>query len=89
MLADTPFDELEIRSVDGREQAFFSALPNFLSDVIASSHYYRDLFADVDPTTVTNRQSLAKLPITRKSSLHDIQKSANACIFQTCDVFTK
>lgn len=78
MLADTPFDELEIRSVDGREQAFFSVLPNFLSDVIASSHYYRDLFADVDPTTVTNRQSLAKLPITRKSSLHDIQKSGNA-----------
>lgn len=78
MLIDTPFDELEIRSVDDREQSFFSALPDFLSEVIKSSTYYKQLFADVDPAGVTDRQALAQLPVTRKSELHDIQKSGKA-----------
>lgn len=78
MIADTPYDELEIRSADGREQDFFSALPSFLPEVIRDSKYYRDLFAEIDLDTVIDRSALAKLPVTRKSALHDIQTSGNA-----------
>lgn len=77
MITDTPFDELEIRSVDDREQAFFSALPDFLSGVIASSTYYKNLFANIDPKEVLDRNALAKLPVTRKSELYNIQESGN------------
>lgn len=74
MLEDKPYDALEIRSVDDRESAFFEALPGFLAETISSSSYYGDAFQDVDPATVTDRAALAKLPVTRKSALHDIQK---------------
>lgn len=77
MFADTPFDELEIRSVDDRERSFFSAFPTFLADAIFTAEYYRDLFEGIDPDVITDRNALAKLPVTRKSSLHEIQKTGN------------
>ena len=35
--------------------------------------YYRELLADIDPATITTRGALARLPVTRKSDLTDIQ----------------
>ena len=77
MVQDTPFDDLETRSADAREQVFFAAFPDYLSDTIALSSYYRDVFAEIDPATVIDRQTLAGLPVTRKSSLYEIQTSGN------------
>lgn len=77
MSKDYPFDDLETRSPDERESAFFAAFPGFLKDTIFSAPYYRDTFDGIDPDTITDRSALAKLPVTRKSSLHDIQESGN------------
>lgn len=77
MLEDSPYDPLEIRSVDDRESAFFGALPGFLAETINSSSYYQEAFQGVEPSNVTDRAALAKLPVTRKSALHEIQKSGN------------
>ena len=77
MIADTPYDSLEIRSVDDREQSFFSALPTYLSDVKSKATYYADTLEDIDLGAVTDRNALAKLPVVRKSSLYKIQKSGD------------
>lgn len=77
MIKDYPFDDLETRSADERENAFFSAFPTFLKDTIFSADYYRDLLENIDPDTISDRAALAKLPVTRKSALHDIQESGN------------
>jgi phenylacetate-CoA ligase len=77
MISDTPYDSLEIRSVDDREQSFFSTLPNYLKDAKSKSKYYGDAYRDVDPDTVIDRNALAKLPVVRKSSLYEIQKSGD------------
>lgn len=77
MIPDTPFDTLEIRSVDDREQSFFGAFPAFLKDAISKAKYYSDAFGDIDPETVIDRNALTKLPVVRKSSLYEIQKSGD------------
>ena len=77
MIVDTPYDSLEIRSVDDREQSFFSELPAYIKNAKLKATYYRDTYGDVDPDVVIDRNALAKLPVVRKSSLYEIQKSGD------------
>jgi len=67
------FDELETRSADEREAALFGALPGQVAHAKAASPYFAALLAGVDPDGVTDRAALARLPVTRKSDLIDLQ----------------
>lgn len=63
------FDALEARDPATREAALMAALPAQIAHAQASSPAYTALLADVDAAAITSRAALARLPLTRKSSL--------------------
>jgi phenylacetate-CoA ligase len=67
------YDELEVRSISKRQDAEARDLARQVAYVKENAPYYRELLADVDPAAITTRAALARLPITRKSDLKDIQ----------------
>ena len=67
------YDDLENRDPDEREQALFNALPKQISHAREKSPYFAALLADINPDEITSRNELAKLPITRKSDLIELQ----------------
>ena len=69
------YDALETREPQAREASDFGRLPSHLEHARGRSAFYRDLLKDVDPGTVTSRAALARLPLTRKSELHDRQRA--------------
>jgi len=69
------FDTLETRDPAVRERALFAALPAQLAYAKAHAAAYARLLHDVDPATVTSRESLARLPVIRKSELVELQKA--------------
>ena len=69
------YDALETRDPAVRESADLARLPRQLEHARARSAYYRDLLKDVDVASVNSRAALARLPITRKAELHDLQRS--------------
>lgn len=69
----TYFDERETRTPATREAGLMAALPRILHHAKSQSLAYGRLLADVEPQTVTTREALAKLPLTRKSDLIDAQ----------------
>jgi phenylacetate-CoA ligase len=70
------FDTLEIRDPGERERALLAALPARIA--LAKSHTaaYARIFASVDPGTINSRAALARLPVTRKSELLELQKAS-------------
>jgi phenylacetate-CoA ligase len=70
------FDDLEVRRPEQREHELFQELPGRIAQAKASAPYFTRLLADVEPGAITDRQALAKLPITRKSDLHALQHAA-------------
>src|SRR5689334_2682569 len=70
------YDDLETRAPEEREQAQFSALSAQVAHAKARAPYFSALLKDVDPAAVRDRASLAKLPVTRKSDLIELQKHA-------------
>lgn len=70
------FDDLEVRDPAERERALLSALAEQIAHAKAHAPYFTKLLADVDPRQITNRQTLARLPVTRKSELHTLQQAA-------------
>jgi phenylacetate-CoA ligase len=70
------FDALETRAPEERERALLAALPQQIADAKACAPYYADTFAAVEPRNITSRSALARLPVTRKSALIELQKSA-------------
>ncbi len=68
------YDDLETQDPEQREQSLFSRLPGFISHASLNAPAYRSLFASLDTSQVVCRQSLAKLPITRKSDLSALQQ---------------
>jgi phenylacetate-CoA ligase len=79
---NTFFDALETRSTEGRERALMLALPQQVAAAQKNTTAFAKLLDGVDASTITSRQALAKLPVTRKSDLHDLQKAG-----QPNDVF--
>ncbi len=68
------FDALETRDPQQRERALMAALPLQIGHAKKNAPGFARILADVDPGAVTSRAALAKLPVTRKSDLKDIQK---------------
>lgn len=71
------YDDLEIRDPGRREAALLGALPAHVRNARDNAPYYRTLLKDVDPAEVTDRAALAKLPVTRKSELVNIQSEGD------------
>jgi phenylacetate-CoA ligase len=70
------FDALETRDPELRERAQFMALPRQVAHAKAGSPAFARILADVDAAAVTSRAALARLPVTRKSALLEMQKGA-------------
>jgi len=69
------FDKLETRRPEERETALMAALPAHIAHAKSKAPGFARILADVDPAAVKSRQALAKLPVTRKSDLGELQKA--------------
>lgn len=69
------YDDLEVRNPDEREAAHMAALPKQVA-LARSAPGNADALAEVDPATVTSREALAALPVTRKGELIERQNPA-------------
>ena len=78
----TFFDALETRAPETREHALMLALPHQIANAKKNTPAFAKLLKDVDASTITSRDALATLPVTRKNDLHDLQK-----VGQPKDVF--
>src|SRR6476619_7741344 len=67
------FDSLETRDAATREQHLFARLPAQVARAMTAPGWGKHL-AGVDPSAVTSRAALAKLPVLRKSALIGLQK---------------
>ncbi len=70
------YDALETRDPESRERAIFERLPKQVAHAKAHASAFARLLAGVDPAAVTSRAALARLPVTRKSDLTELQKAA-------------
>jgi phenylacetate-CoA ligase len=69
------FDGLETRQPAEREVQLFSRLPHLLQRLRDEMPGWRALLSEIEPTEITGRAALAKLPVLRKSELTELQKS--------------
>ena len=70
------FDTLETRDRAQRERAQLAALPARIALAKNRTDAYARIFSGVDPAAVTTREALARLPVTRKSELLELQKAS-------------
>lgn len=70
------FDELETRSPEKREAALFADLRNKLAATLKGSAGWRKHLKSIDPQSLVDRSTLARLPVLRKSDLQDMQAKA-------------
>jgi phenylacetate-CoA ligase len=68
------YDTLETRDPAVREQALLAALPAQIAHARTNAPGYARILAGVDPKAVGTRAALARLPLTRKSDLAELQK---------------
>ncbi|HEX5319186.1 MAG TPA: AMP-binding protein [Stellaceae bacterium] len=68
------YDALETRGAEAREVALMAALPKLIGAARESAPAYRRLLAAVDPAAIASRAALARLPVTRKSALIELQR---------------
>jgi phenylacetate-CoA ligase len=74
---DGPFyDALETRDPVEREAALMSALPRAIAAAKLHAPAYQDRLAAVRPEDITDRRALARLPLTRKSDLIELQRQS-------------
>ena len=71
----TFYDALETRDPAERERLLFERLPGQIAFARSKSPYYAEALAGVDPAAIASRAALAKLPITRKSDLIELQRT--------------
>ena len=87
------YDSLEARDPEERERLLIAALPGQIAHAKRKAPGWARILADVDPAGVTSRVALAKLPVTRKSDLAELQKAErplgglNATLAQLGKVF--
>lgn len=67
------YDALETRDSQAREAQLLAALPAHLAHAKANAPGWARILAGVDPSTVNSCAALAKLPVTRKSDLGELQ----------------
>jgi phenylacetate-CoA ligase len=68
------YDALETRSPAEREADLFSRLPDILRKAMTAPAYAAHL-KGIDPTVITSRAALARLPLLRKSELPALHKA--------------
>jgi len=68
------YDELETRPPAQREAALMAALPGQIAHAQKNAPGFARILAGVDPSAVTSRAALARLPVIRKSDLGELQK---------------
>jgi phenylacetate-CoA ligase len=68
------FDLLETRDPQARERALLAQLPRQIAHAKANAPAFARILAAVDPAAITSRAALAGVPVTRKSSLLELQK---------------
>ncbi len=71
------YDNKETRSPAEREADLFARVATQIRNAQANAPYFSTLFNDVDAAAVTDRRALSALPVTRKSSLPDLQSAGN------------
>ncbi|MEO8717331.1 MAG: phenylacetate--CoA ligase family protein, partial [Burkholderiales bacterium] len=69
------YDALERRPSRKREAEMLAALPKFLAHAKKKAPGWAHILKDIDAARVTTRKALAKLPVTRKSDLAELQKA--------------
>jgi phenylacetate-CoA ligase len=69
------YDTLETRAPTEREAELFSRLPDVLRKAMAAPAYAERL-KGIDPSGITSRAALARLPVLRKSDLPALHKAA-------------
>ena len=69
------FDSQETRDPEQRERELFAALPGQISHAKSHAPFFAKTLKDFDAKAVTERAALARLPVTRKSDLHEFQKT--------------
>ena len=69
------YDALETRDPAERERALLERLPRILAHAREATPYYGAALKGLDLAAVTSRAALARLPVTRKSSLNDLQRA--------------
>jgi phenylacetate-CoA ligase len=67
------FDQLETRDPAQRELAQFNLLPDLIRQAVAAGPGWADHLSGVDAAAVTSREALARLPVLRKTVLHELQ----------------
>ncbi|MCW8906707.1 MAG: AMP-binding protein [Sedimenticola sp.] len=70
------YDELETRDQAARERAQIQAVAEQVAYARSKAPYYEKLLADVDPGSLTSRDTIARLPLTRKSEMIELQQHA-------------
>jgi phenylacetate-CoA ligase len=70
------YDALETRDPEEREAALMAALARQIAHAKERSPYFAKLLDAVDPRSVTSREALEVLPLTRKSRLAELQRAA-------------
>jgi phenylacetate-coenzyme A ligase PaaK-like adenylate-forming protein len=75
MAVNEHYDALETREPAAREADLFARLPEVLRKAMAAPAYAERL-RGIDPTAITSRAALARLPVLRKSELPDLHKAA-------------
>ncbi len=87
------YDSLEARDPEERERLLMAALSGQIAHAKRRAPGWARILAEVDPAGVTSRAALAKLPVTRKSDLAELQKAErplgglNATLAQLGKVF--
>jgi phenylacetate-CoA ligase len=69
----THFDELETRTPDVRERETFDAMRTLLARSMARLPALGAWLGNPDPASITDRETLAKLPVLRKPDLMEMQ----------------
>ena len=70
------YDSLETRDPGEREKSLLAALQGHIAHAKLNAPGWSRILADVDPQAVRDRATLARLPVTRKSDLPSLQKTA-------------
>ena len=68
------YDERETWPQERREADLFARLPAQIAHAKAHAPAYARLLADIDPSEITSRAALARLPVVRKSELLELQQ---------------
>jgi len=69
------FDLLEVRDPEIRERELLAQLPRQIARAKATAPAFARILAGVDAAAITSRAALAQVPVTRKSSLLELQKN--------------